>query len=594
MMEKIEQSIQRGIKSLLNLQAEDGRFEGRLSSNTYPTCAYGLVQLAVNESLDDALVNWLLEHQNDDGMYGLDASGGSDCEATLFARLILKQAYKHQVNSSIEYALQRIPDIPLHSWLIKYAYACCGEISFSELLPPRSMIYLIKLMQFLTPILPRWLSSRLKPPTHIAPPVDFFFSSTFKNLFIAEQHTLVPLLLVIELNTAKRPNRIEALLMWLKEHRLPDGSWFCVNYITSLSVLALIEARKQGYSDAEVESMISEGLQWLNRTRNPDGGCREAINLNIWDTALSVITLIESGMPSNDAHIQKACGWLIEHQNPDGGWPFSGLPKRQENGKTGKRENGRRLGDIDESPITSHQSPVTNLPSDADDTALSTLALLKSGFSPTNPTVAKGLRWLQEHQGTDGSWSTYLPGSGDVGCVSVTAHAIEALMTAGGMKSEIQRALLWLRKSMNKNGYWSDLWLSKNTYGTACALAVLIKVGQKDCIEVKRGIDWLRQAQNPDGGWGEDMFGNPIASTVEQTAWSTYALSLANPKFAKTGIEFLLNAQKPSGDWDSNCVGIYWEVIGGYIDPIYSLVFPLLALTNKKPVFSEKINIMRN
>ncbi|MFQ6043015.1 MAG: prenyltransferase/squalene oxidase repeat-containing protein [Candidatus Poribacteria bacterium] len=569
MMKKIEQSIQCCIKSLLSLQSEDGRFEGRLSSNTYPTCAYGLVQLSVGKPLDDALINWLLGHQNDDGMYGLDASGGSDREATLFARLILKQAYKQRANSSIEDALQRIPDIPLNLWLIKHAYACCGEIPFSELLPPRSMIYLIKLMPFLTSILPSWLSSRLKPPTHIAPPVDFFFSSTFKNLFIAEQHTVVPLLLVIELNTAKRSDRIGPLLTWLKEHWLSDGSWFCVNYITSLSVLALIEARKNGYSDAEVESMIEAGLQWLDRTRNPDGGCREAINLNIWDTALSVISLIESGMPTSDYAIQKACGWLIEHQNPDGGWAFSGLQRR--------RENGKGLGDWEKSQIT-------NLPSDADDTALSTLALLKSGFSRTHPTVAKGLSWLQEHQGAGGSWSTYLPGSGDVGCVSVTAHAIEALITAGEMESEIQRAILWLRKNINKDGYWSDLWLAKNTYGTACALAALIKAGQSDCIEVQRGINWLRQAQNPDGGWGEDILGNPIASTVEQTAWSAYALSLVNPKFARAGVEFLLNTQKDSGDWNSNCVGVYWEVIGGYIDPIYSLVFPLLALTADRKI----------
>jgi squalene-hopene/tetraprenyl-beta-curcumene cyclase len=282
--------------------------------------------------------------------------------------------------------------------------------------------------------------------------------------------------------------------------------------------------------------------------------------LNIWDTALSVISLIESGIPTSDDAIQKACGWLIEQQNPDGGWAFSGLPRRQ--------ENDRRF---------------MNLPSDADDTALSTLALLKSGFSRAHPTITKGLKWLQEHQGADGSWSTYLPGSGDVGCVSVTAHAIEALTTAGEMEAEIQRAILWLQKNMNKDGYWSDLWLAKNTYGTACALAALIKAGQGDCAEVQRGINWLRQAQNSDGGWGEDMLGKPIASTVEQTAWSTYALSLVNPEFAKAGIEFLLNTQRDSGDWDSSCVGIYWEVIGGYVDPIYSLVFPLLALTaNRK------------
>lgn len=603
MPRKIEQTKQRGITSLLNLQADDGRFEGQLSSNTYPTCAYGLVQLAAGKCLDDELINWFLDHQNDDGTYGLDASNGSDREATLFAQLILKQAYKHQANSRVASALEKIPDIPLHLWLIKHAYACCGEISWDELLPPRSMIYLIKPMMFLRNFLPSFLSSRLKPPMHIAFPVDLFFSSEFSKLFIAEQYTLVPLLLIIELSTAKRPDRIEALLTWLKEHRLVDGSWFCVNYITAISILALIEARKYGYGDAAVESMISEGLQWLDRTRNPDGGCREALNLNIWDTSLSVISLMESGISNSDDVIQNACNWLIENQNPDGGWPFSGLQSAKIRSADFCTPTNQHL------PITSSLpndanakihtvypeerridfcTPTNHLPSDADDTALSTLALLKSGFAPIHSTVAKGLMWLREHQAKDGSWGTYVPGSSktDVGCVSITAHAIEAFLAVGNMENEIQRAIRWIQQNISEEGYWNDLWLAQNTYGTACALAALIKAGVRECAEVERGIHWLEQAQNADGGWGEDMHGNPTASTIEQTAWSTYALLLADKQSeaAKRGVEFLLRAQNEVGDWNASCVGIYWEIIGGYIDTIYASVFPLLALNLTTPI----------
>ncbi len=585
MINRIEQAIQCGITSLLNLQADDGRFEGQLSSNTYPTCAYGLVQLAAGKSLDDDLINWFLEHQNDDGTYGLDASDGSDREATLFAQLILKQAYKHQEGPRVAQALEKIPDIPLHLWLIKHAYAYCGEISWDELLPPRSMIYLIKPMMFLRNFLPGFLSSRLKPPMHIAFPVDLFVSPQFSKLFIAEQYTLVPLLLTIELNTAKRPDKIEALLTWLKEHRLADGSWFCVNYITAISVLALVEARKYEYGNAAVESMILEGLQWLDRTRNPDGGCREALNLNIWDTSLSVISLIESGISNSDDVIQNACNWLIEHQNPDGGWPFSGLQSANIHAVTSLRANAKQSpeeGRIDCCTPTNH------LPSDADDTALATLALLKSGFAPTHPTVAKGLTWLREHQAKDGSWGTYVPGSSkaDVGCVSITAHAIEAFLAAGNMENEIQRAIRWIQQNISEEGYWNDLWLAQNTYGTACALAALIKAGVRECAEVERGIHWLEQAQNADGGWGEDMHGNPTASTIEQTAWSTYALLLADKQSeaAKRGVEFLLRTQNEAGDWNASCVGIYWEIIGGYIDTIYASVFPLLALNLTTPI----------
>ncbi len=77
------------------------------------------------------------------------------------------------------------------------------------------------------------------------------------------------------------------------------------------------------------------------------------------------------------------------------------------------------------------------------------------------------------------------------------------------------------------------------------------------------------------------MFGNPTDSTVEQTAWCTYALLLtanSENRAAEKGVEFLLKNQKENGSWQESCVGIYWEVIGGYSDPIYASVFPILAL----------------
>ena len=186
------------------------------------------------------------------------------------------------------------------------------------------------------------------------------------------------------------------------------------------------------------------------------------------------------------------------------------------------------------------------------------------------------------------SWSTYRPGEGDVGCVSITAHAIEALLELErsdladkpDMHREMDRGIRWLRKQINREGYWRDLWLAKDTYGTACAIIALVKVGLKEAPEAHRGVEWLERSQNGDGGWGEDMFGNPTESTVEQTAWSTYALLLAAPekRAVQDGIAFLLKHQREDGSWPEQSVGIYWEIIGGYADPIYASVFPLLAL----------------
>jgi squalene cyclase len=560
MRQNVESAVRRGIAFLLTQQTKAGCFEGRLSSSTFPTCATAWIQLAQGQLPSTAQIDWFIKNQNADGTWGLDAANHPNSEATLFAKLILEQIAKRQPTPQISQALARSPKYPLNEALNKLAYAAFGAFDWNKLTLSKQMLPVIKLMPRLLKTFP-FLQNHLKPPRHILPPVDLFGTPMFESLFIAEQYTLVPVFIMIELNTTKRSEIINALYDWLKSHTLSDGSWFCVNYITALSVLALLELQKQRGDDAELGAMIDRGLAWLETTRNPDGGCREAINLNVWDTGLSVSALSIIDPAEAGDNISSACKWLIEVQNPDGGWAFTGLPDG-------------------------------SLPSDADDTALATLALLRfqgrsalSQESRYAEAVTRGLDWLRSQQGKNGSWATYIPGQGDVGCVSITAHAIEALLAAGDMDAEIDRACEWLKGQISSEGYWTDLWLAKHTYGTANAIIALVKSRESlttsTASEIERGVSWLESVQNSDGGWGEDMFGVCRESTVEQTAWATYALLLANPKSqaAEKGLDFLLDRQKSDGSWNAGCVGIYWEVIGGYIDPIYASVFPLLALS---------------
>ena len=577
MKEEIKSALARGTASLLEQQCQDGNFEGQLSSSTFPTCAYAWIELVRNETPDPTLIEWFIANQNEDGGWGLDTANVSNTEATRFVRLILEQTQQRAPDPSVEKVLVSAPKYESHLALVKLAYAAFNQCDWKELTLSENAIPLMKLARHLMKIPP--LGSRLKPPRHRLPPVALFNTPMFDALFIAEQHTLVPVFIMIELNTTKRPEMIASLATWLKTHVLSDGSWFRVNYITALSVLALIELQEKWEADEEIAELIEHGIAWLRTTRNRDGGCREALNLNVWDTALSIIALTEvyathnevksweSEFPPTDELTEKvksAAQWLINHQNEDGGWAFSGLRD-------------------------------STLPSDADDTALGTLALIRSLLvgSPIDRealdnSVHRGITWLKTQQVRDGSWSTYQPGQGDVGCVSITAHAIEALFAFDQsdipdipyVREAMIAGVYWLRKQINRDGYWRDLWLAKDTYGTACAIAAFVKVGLKNVPEVQRGVAWLERTQNADGGWGEDMFGNSTESTVEQTAWSTYALLLANPEntAAEQGIAFLLKHQREDGSWLEKCVGIYWEIIGGYADPIYASVFPILAL----------------
>lgn len=561
--EEVKSALYRGTAFLMQQQTSAGNFEGQLSSSTFPTCAYAWVRFAQDQSPDEALIDWLIQHQNPDGTWGLDAANQPNRAATLFARLILEQVWQRKPSPQLAGVLARIPAYPLNLALIKLSYAAFDEFDWNKLTLPKRSLPMAALIKKLLTKFP-FLQSFLKPPTDFFLPVDLFNTRIFETLFIAEQHTLVPVFILIELNTTQRSEMIASLVSWLIEHKLSDNSWFRVNYITALSVLALIELQKhitgrQATSNIEpmelsqseeIQRLIDGGIAWLQSTRNPDGGCREALNLNIWDTALSVLTLIDIGNGDKNHAIHRAGRWFIDNQNPDGGWAFSGM------GRGG------------------------SLLSDADDTALATLALLRAKMPDGTEAIERGLDWLKAHQSLDGSCSTYLPGQGDVGCVSLTAHAIEAWCEATGMEVEIDRACQWLEGQISKEGYWSDLWLAKRTYGTACAIIGLIKAGRAPSPAIARGVRWLESVQNSDGGWGEDMFGNLTDSTVEQTGWCTYALLLAAPEnsAARKGLEFLLSRQRPDGSWDASCVGIYWEIIGGYADPIYAAVFPLLAL----------------
>ena len=549
--EQTTSALTRAIDFLLAQQHADGNFEGQLSSSTFPSCAYAWIQLAQGQTPEKTLIDWFIKNQKEDGAWGLDPANQSNPDATLFVRLILEQVHEHAPIPQIQKTLSCIPQYPLDLALVKLAYAAFNQFEWQKLTVPKNALPLMRLVKLLTRI--PTFRALLKPPRNKLPPVDFFNTSLFQELFIAEQHTLVPVFIIIELNTTKRPEIINSLVAWLKARVLGDGSWFRVNYITALSVLALIEVRKKGSADSEVQTLIEKGIEWLRATQNPDGGCREAVNLNVWDTALSIIALteVEASHSNTLEVISKAARWLVNHQNDNGGWSFSGMRD-------------------------------SSLPSDADDTALATLALIRAKLTSTdaNSAIQRGIEWLKQNQGTDGSWSTYQPGGGDVGCVSITAHAIEALLADGDNEMFVNRGIQWLRDVIHRDGYWNDLWLAKRTYGTACALVALVKAGFGDAPEIARGIRWLEQTQNADGGWGEDMFGNPTDSTVEQTAWCSYALGLANGKnqAGEKGIRFLLENQRENGSWQESCVGIYWEVIGGYSDPIYAAVFPILAL----------------
>ena len=530
--------------SLLAAQHEDGRFEGRLTSSAFPTLACMLIDALDGRAVDPGYLRWVESHQMADGRFALDPEGRPSDEATRLARVALTAASPSD-DARVAAALARAPVHDWDLWIVKTLGALAGQYPWADVPPPKAAEALGSVLEPIVSLLPAGVRAKLHPPQHMSPPVSLFYRPAFRRLFVAEQFTLAPMLLLIEAHTRRRERVMRDLTSWVLARQARDGSWFCVTFITALAALALAVA-KDAVPSERTAGPLERASQWLASSRNEDGGHREAISLNVWDTALAALALLRLGERTTSEPIRRAADWLAAVQQSDGGWAFHGL-------------RGPGL-----------------LP-DADDTALATLALHRAGGRADH--VARGRDWLRDKQGRDGSWSTYVPGAGDVGCVSVTAHALTTMLSLGE-DDAVARAARWLERAQNVDGSWDDLWLAKKTYGTATALVALADMGRGGSDAATRGVRWLLGARNDDGGWGETQLGAPSDSTAEQTAFALEALRATGADDSRA-VQWLCNAQADDGSWPAAAVGIYWEVIGGYANPMNACVFPAFALANR-------------
>lgn len=153
----------------------------------------------------------------------------------------------------------------------------------------------------------------------------------------------------------------------------------------------------------------------------------------------------------------------------------------------------------------------------------------------------------------------------------------------------VRRAVVYLKKSQEKNGSWFGRWGVNYLYGTWAVLCGLESVGYNMKAEpVRRAVEFLKKAQHTSGGWGEDCSSYPKGEYVpnspsaSQTAWAVMGLIAAgeghSPE-AERGIQWLLDHQRSDGSWDE-------EEFTGTGFPghfyiryhLYRQVFPLMAL----------------
>jgi squalene-hopene/tetraprenyl-beta-curcumene cyclase len=318
----------------------------------------------------------------------------------------------------------------------------------------------------------------------------------------------------------------------------------------------------------------------------------------VWDTAISLIALAESGLPTGHPALLQGAGWLAAREvRFRGDWRFKN-PHQAPSGWAFEFRN--------------------EFYPDTDDTMMVLMAL-RLAAQRSNARLApdeeerflRGLNWLLSFQCKNGGWAAFdrdvtqhwleqVPFADhnailDPPCSDLTGRMLELLGNIGFDREGpvVKGALQQLRDTQEPDGSWYGRWGVNYLYGTWQVLRGLRAIGQdlrQDWIV--RARDWLESCQNEDGGWGEccGSYDHPElkgrgSSTPSQTAWAVMGLIAATPgptaacAAVQRGIRFLIGSQSSDGSWtESGTTGTGFPRVFYIRYDMYRNYWPLLAL----------------
>jgi squalene-hopene/tetraprenyl-beta-curcumene cyclase len=313
----------------------------------------------------------------------------------------------------------------------------------------------------------------------------------------------------------------------------------------------------------------------------------------VWDTALTMNAMAESGVPAGDPRLLKAASWILDREvRETGDWKV-------------KNSEGK--------PGGWYFEYANEFYPDVDDTFQVLTSLSKIRFPDAEgerrkcEAMERAIAWALSMQNRDGGWASFdkdcdeqfltqIPFADhnamiDPSTSDITGRGLETLAALGfdGRHPVAQRAVSFLLKEQERDGTWFGRWGCNYIYGTWLALVGLARIGE-DMMEpgYQAAGCWLRAIQNADGGWGESprsyedpAFKGQGPSTPSQTAWALMGLMATedNSEGLRRGVRYLVDRQRDDGSWEDE----YWTGTGFptvfYLRyHLYATYFPLLAL----------------
>jgi squalene-hopene/tetraprenyl-beta-curcumene cyclase len=428
---------------------------------------------------------------------------------------------------------------------------------------------------------------------YVRPPLpgDYTFSRdkalfSWRNFFITADR-----LIKLYEKSPLRPLRQRGVAIaeqWIIDHQEPSGDWGGIQPAMLNSVLAL---HTIGYPNDH--PAMARGLAALaNFTIETDDSLvLQSCVSPVWDSALALKALLDSGFPDHHPAVVRAAEWLLAREvRKPGDWQIKS-PGLQPGGWAFEFHN-------DWYP-------------DVDDSAFVIMAI--KDVSTDDPkardsAIRRGLSWCLGMQSKNGGWGAFdkdntkhllnkipfadLEALIDPPTADLTGRMLELLGSFDYELSHpaVQRALAFVKKEQESEGSWWGRWGVNHIYGTwsvLCGLAAIREEMSQPYIQ--RAVNWLKEKQNLDGGWGESCksyhdssLAGTGESTPSQTAWALLGLMAAGEVHSPgviRGIAYLLEKQNDDGSWNEDqYTGTGFPKYFMIKYHIYRNCFPLSAL----------------
>ena len=615
-------------KRLFALQHDEGYWCGELEADTTLESDYILLHALLgtgNPERFEKAARYILEHQNEDGGWGIYAGGPSNISASVKAYFGLKLAGYRAEHPALARARKKILEmggVPKVNTFTKIYLCFFGQYDYDAVpaIPPEIVLF-PKWFWFNIYEISSW-SRAILVPLSIA-----YAKKPFKK---------IPDEMGVEELFVDGRDQANMHLPWASKWISWRNFFLCLDRLTHwfervhirpLRSIALKQAEKWMLERFEMSDGLGAifpavmnsiiALRCLGRSVDDPQFIRAMDELEklgieegntfrvqpskspVWDTAYALFGLGECGVPANDPRMVKGADWVLQKQvrNP-GDWKV-------------KNKDGQPGGWYFE--FNNEFYP------DVDDSAMVCLGLSRVEHPNgryQRESVQRAIDWILSMQCRNGGWASFdkdndrmvfehIPFADhnamlDPPTVDITGRILEMLATYGYDRHHpaVKRAIKFIGEEQEADGSWFGRWGVNYIYGTMQVLRGLESMGV-DHHEpyIQQAAEWLRMVQNADGGWGETCgsYDDPNTkgvgpSTPSQTAWAVMGLLAANDTRSDCvaqGIAYLLRTQKKDGSWDEpHYTGTGFPRVFYLNYHMYRQYFPLIALTTYAKVMA--------